>query len=1631
MKNMKIACWLVLGSLLLTANAAEKTMTLLPTAGAWVVTNNTWVAEIGGLEEGDVLVFDMSRLTAGSGYSVNLGDVTTPRLAGMKFINNNVGLNMQNIAFNFQDGADIYISQARVVIATSSINSGETTPARISRSGTGYMQLESTTNGALFWTFAGGITMVKSDAALGTAPASFTPDAIIMSGGCLATDQFSNDGDLVLSANRGITLANGATAEFAIRKEGISLYLSKITGNGNVLIDGGWLTNAVYLTTACDYTGTTTVGGSGAQNGSDVTLSFTADNVLPSTTTLLGGGARNALVDLNGTAQRVAAVNDTGASTEPLALCGGTLSFGTAGGTTSVRNVTVGSDAVLRLAAGTLALTDDVPPLTLADGTALAAAADVNAYAGDLVLEGNATLSAAGDFALGGTVTGAGTLAATVAGTFTYGLDDGTVRTVAADTFAALSPAPSVLDGLIYASTDVSGYAKGAAFVLFGPTANALTTVDGTVIGYTGAGLDDEASVTVVNGGSVTIHTDTDMTVNRTFTLDATSGLALSGTGRITMSGTVTGGTVTAADGVEVCVPTGETLTLASAVNGALTKTGGGTLTFTGTTAGSCALVVREGVIRLGASAATVGNVTVEEGATLALDADEQIADNSVMTLHGTFDLNGHSETIASFGNRPAGGNIYRTDTSAQIVNSSAADSSLKTTAQCLFYGRATETAGRISLSLESNASSRSLLGGAPGSFAISSISAPHDGMMTYNQHTSFKFRFLRTRSGATLHLSEIQLTCGGVPIPQDAYSTGSSASSTGAGAVMKLFDGLAGTGWHPTDSDTDVTVTVRLTRHLPVDGYRLCGQDLANEPLDWDVYAYRSDYLGTILMDSRRDTHLRVSDDSWTGHGYNLSTNFLFSADCRLAEPFGEQTDFTLAQNKESLVLVGSGPMKTGAVTGPGRVQLQCGTAWAPGDLSGWTGSLNPYYATNAASMVSVLLDATRGPAAQRVPLANPTSNANVTFGNAGETPVALLADDATTATLRGRLADVNGPMGLVKRGSGTVTTEMQDAANTGVTSVEAGRLRVVGPRRSGLTVTAHYLRISPTQVKGGKNWYDTNGYNWGMNEFELLDANGNKVAWPTDKQLTADNNGAGANTFPRLVDGDITSRCLVWNVGQSKTSAILPSVTISSVTGFTFSGYRWYTPRANPADMNRTPVALSLAISDDGTNWTTVDTRSVPWVADSFSTAANPGLLRGPFNLCGESSGIDALYTLPSEYFAAATARDSSAPALVARYFRFEPFSTRQPNVNNVAYGWNISEFGLFRAGERVEWPAETSNRVTIVGGEVSYANNSRPGNVANNVTNDVSNGSDVRTLERCFVTRFPSYAQIDAGEDLTFDSYGFCAAASGGWDYRMPNGWRVWASRNGTDWQILDARIVSDSELKLAQYALQGPWNVAKKYPLLNANNGASNALGDESPVAIASGATLEIAADYEKFGTLSGAGTLELQLGATAEINTLSGGAQLIVPETPAAFSGTVSGSGTLVVSGVATQTFANASLAGVTTLEVNGGVVDGTASAPGALAVAFGGGTWFGELTADGALTVTGTPVIGLPADPGAAFRKTLFTYTSIDATSAAALAAATFDQSVTLPKGLKPRVNVGATSCVLTIAADGTIMLFR
>ena len=105
---------------LMAASGAEKTMKILRSA---TTTNDTWVAEIGGLDEGDTLVFDTSDLDVGGGYPVSFGDVTTPRLAGIRVTGHACGLNLSHIAFKLADGSEIDIGASfRVVIKNTSIN---------------------------------------------------------------------------------------------------------------------------------------------------------------------------------------------------------------------------------------------------------------------------------------------------------------------------------------------------------------------------------------------------------------------------------------------------------------------------------------------------------------------------------------------------------------------------------------------------------------------------------------------------------------------------------------------------------------------------------------------------------------------------------------------------------------------------------------------------------------------------------------------------------------------------------------------------------------------------------------------------------------------------------------------------------------------------------------------------------------------------------------------------------------------------------------------------------------------------------------------------------------------------------------------------------------------------------------------------------------------------------------------------------------------------------------------------------------------------------------------------------------------------------------------------------------------
>ncbi len=1193
------------------------------------------------------------------------------------------------------------------------------------------------------------------------------------------------------------------------------------------------------------------------------------------------------------------------------------------------------------------------------------------------------------------------------------------------------------LAGWVEAQVDPAAYARTADCVVFGPYAGvvpgdlALDAETRGILSLAELGNGGE-KVTLANGSRLVLCATNDVASTSAFTLDATSVLELGGAGVVDLTdatwsgaGTVrlSGGTVRLKGDLgalalvgtgDVEVPDGETLTVARAA-GPFRKTGRGTLVFAGSEdAAMRTLTVAEGSVRLAftGGAKLVGNITVAEGATLVLDGDEQIDDAYSVFLEGTFDLNGHTESLARYHNTPPKDST-RASSTAALVNRAQTAATLTVAGETAFFGRIAEEPGRIEINQTSGLFNPF---GPAESAAPSTVHTSGDGVVfPYTRWTSFRFVFRKTvQEDKPVQLSEIQLTYQGKPLPVTLLKDVSSNGTVPANPIRNLCDDRADTYWQTTLA-SNAFVQLYFNGFPAVDGYRLGANAVANAPTDWDVYGYRADPAGWFLLDSRRGERIVRANPGWTSFDCTMSTNYLFTAAGRPRAPLAPTTAVELAGVADFARLRVSSvdPLRVGAVGGTGGIRIEDGSAFAPADLTDWTGSFLFQNGDRLGQSARILLSSERGgPAAQ--PVRVTATNAHVSIENAGTQPVSVLVDDAVPQPLRGRLADGKGPLGLVKRGTGTFTLATADSANTGPTAVEAGTLRVCGPLGAGRPVSARYLRIWPKRNNGGHD-YNGTGFNWGMNDFQLLDADGARIAFPEGTTVTAENGFLQSSPGASLIDGDVTTRCLVANTAQEaadKTGACA-WVVIDMQTAVSFSGYRWYTPHGNRADQARVPMEWTLETSDDGEDWATVDTANDPYTLAYGDESSKVGFLRGPYALRGVSDGIQSLVTLPAAFLAGATARTTRAPALKARYFRFQPHETYDPTRSNVSYGWMVSEFALFRNGERLDWPEGTTP--TLFGGGLNTGNGSALEKICNNAT---SGSLDLPKLERVFVTQMPSYVVLDAGEgnELTFDAYGFYSAANGGRDERVPTAWTFSVSEDGRTWYVVDEQV-GQREIVIGDYALQGPWSVADRYPLLAAAS-ATDALGDASPVALSAGATLALDSDYEKFGTLSGAGTLRLCNGAVGEVNLCRNGV----------FAGTVTGKGTLAVCGVATQTLDGATL-DVARLELNGGTVAGTATRSGDMAVAFNGGAWSGSLSVAGTFTATGTPVFALPETVPNGFRRTLFAYGSIPEEAAACLAAAEIRGEP--PTGLKAKVRVGAKSCVLSVAADGTVLFFR
>ena len=605
----------------------------------------------------------------------------------------------------------------------------------------------------------------------------------------------------------------------------------------------------------------------------------------------------------------------------------------------------------------------------------------------------------------------------------------------------------------------------------------------------------------------------------------------------------------------------------------------------------------------------------------------------------------------------------------------------------------------------------------------------------------------------------------------------------------------------------------------------------------------------------------------------------------------------------------------------------------------------------------------------------------------NGGAEPVSVLLDDTRAGEhLFGKLSDgENGQLGLVKRGSGERTIETEDASYTGPTVVHDGTLAVVRKRAS---VTARYIRITPLTVSGSDPTYP-----WAMHEFQLLDANGNAVAWPSGATATKPSN-TQSHSDNKLVDGNITTRFLMGKYTDGTSG--YPPATIDAKEPVTFSSYKWWSSHRHEYDViRRLPTSWKIEISDTGADgsWTviavdsyamtqedsddcTATTRRLGdqnWQGKSSSASDLSGLPRGPFALNGGAQSSGTVFTtLNPSLFASGTVRDTHRK-LKAQYIRFTVYETYAPDADENAWGWQLTEISLMKDGERIAWPSETTSSMT--GSSLAAGSHA---NLCNNVLSygDGSAGNS----DRCLIRGMPSYVVINAHEVLEFDAYSLTSTSyKNSQNCRLPRTWDLEVSFNGTTYYKVDTvRNYEPTEDVLTKsYQELGPFPVSEKWPLLDM--GAGDSLGDCSPVAIGNNATLKLATDYEKFGPLSGAGALNLEWNAVGEINACA----------PATFSGSVTGKGTLAVCGDSVQTFDGATLSGVETLELNGGAIAGTASFGGNdVTVAFNGGATRAALSGIGTLTVTGDVKYALPDVTGIeSCSVTLFTATSIPAES--------------------------------------------
>ena len=635
--------------------------------------------------------------------------------------------------------------------------------------------------------------------------------------------------------------------------------------------------------------------------------------------------------------------------------------------------------------------------------------------------------------------------------------------------------------------------------------------------------------------------------------------------------------------------PAGTTLELTGAVTGigtgGISKWGGGTLRLSGSADNTgLTLHALDGATELNKSSGyavrNIGDIRAGASVTLTGATGGQIADDGRVRLSGgTFDLNGHDETVGYIATSSYGSTIINNGPQTATFTLAAADNA------AAIYEHGVLADGTFPLSVVKTGT---------GTQTVKADALQHSGATTvsggtlrllaagHNSASLFRLTFKAARPipagqntsapnyyGTGIQFSEFQLTYKGEGLPWPSQGMiAEGAGGSGNEVSSRVVDNSTSTKWY-FNQTIPLPNRLIVTSPAPVafDGYRLAtaGDAFGRDPATWTLD------IGTV--DGGTTNWVQIDERS----NYDMPTARNTYSPILSVQPLLAPLDAGPIPLSESPLLVDAA----------GTVMLS-NFAWEQ-PLGGLAGSgmlaldnarvslTNPESFTGSVIGNGTLaLAGTAGEIATAAPL-----GVGITLINNGA-PATLLNTSSGTNFWGGSIQDGAAPLGL-KQTSGTNYYAGQNSTYSGDTVISGGEAIIAGGEAiiAGI-MPVRYIRVTPLLMKPGKPNYTVNHYQ--LSRFDLMAA-GQILPYPegTTAYGEAYNRTGNQGTHEILTGSTSTKYYSEYSASVNPFVIVLPHDILAD-------GYTWFT--AGDAE-GRDPTTWTVEISTDGHTWTQVDNR------------------------------------------------------------------------------------------------------------------------------------------------------------------------------------------------------------------------------------------------------------------------------------------------------------------------------------------------------------------------------------------------------------------------------------------------------